>query len=189
MLAAARAEFAAEGFHAASLNRIIATAGTSKGAVYYSFDDKADLFATTVRDGLQRMAAEVGWREEWPEGGFWSEVTRLVRGSLAYAEDHPEDLALAKAFYQVSGDPQAPAPIRVLLDEAQALTRAKLASGQQVSAVRADLPLGLLAHSVFALGLAADRWVVDAMIQGEELGSVTDTFLDMFRRLIAPPES
>ncbi|TNE85902.1 MAG: TetR/AcrR family transcriptional regulator [Deltaproteobacteria bacterium] len=185
---AARAEFAAEGFHGASLNRIIAAAGTSKGAVYYSFEDKADLFATTVRQSLAHWAEEVGWPETWPtsRGAFWSEIARLTRDGMRLVQEDPEGMQLAKAFYQLSGDAQAPRVVAELLDEARDLLTAVLVSGQQNGAVRSDMPLTLLAHSTFALGLALDRWVVDAVLQGRELAGIGETFLDMMKRLVAP---
>src|SRR5215813_12480608 len=71
ILEAAALEFAGRGFEQASLNRIIETAGISKGAAYYYFDDKADLYATVVREG---------WRTLLPEGGL--DLTRLGRTSF-----------------------------------------------------------------------------------------------------------
>ncbi len=53
ILAVAAEEFAARGVGNASLNRIIDHAGISKGAAYYYFDDKADLFATVIREGME----------------------------------------------------------------------------------------------------------------------------------------
>src|SRR5690349_11854569 len=49
ILGAALNEFAAHGFHAASLNRVIDAAGISKGSIYYYFDSKEDLFAHVTR--------------------------------------------------------------------------------------------------------------------------------------------
>ena len=60
---AALDEFAAHGFRDASLNRIIETAGISKGSLYYYFDDKSDLFAYVAQAGLGVQRAEVACRE------------------------------------------------------------------------------------------------------------------------------
>ena len=59
-LEAAAEEFATHGYTGASLNRIIERAGTSKGAMYYYFEDKADLYATVVRDTVSRFVAWCG---------------------------------------------------------------------------------------------------------------------------------
>ncbi|HWT51730.1 MAG TPA: TetR/AcrR family transcriptional regulator, partial [Caulobacter sp.] len=57
---AALSEFAAHGFHDASLNRVIEAAGISKGSLYYYFDGKEDLFAYVAQAGLGGLIAEVG---------------------------------------------------------------------------------------------------------------------------------
>ena len=65
ILAAAAAVFAKRGFHATSLEAIAEEAGFSRGAVYYNFADKEELFlelldrrcaerAHDLRDGLRR---------------------------------------------------------------------------------------------------------------------------------------
>src|SRR5689334_5750559 len=48
LLDAAATEFAAHGYETASLNRILLSAGLSKGSFYYYFEDKADLAAAVL---------------------------------------------------------------------------------------------------------------------------------------------
>ena len=52
LIDSAAEEFAAKGYDAASLNRILELAGMSKSSLYYYFDDKADLFTTLVDRSL-----------------------------------------------------------------------------------------------------------------------------------------
>jgi AcrR family transcriptional regulator len=54
LLAAARQVFCRDGYHGSSLDRIAATAGLTKGAVYSTFDSKASLFLEL----LSRRATE-----------------------------------------------------------------------------------------------------------------------------------
>src|SRR4030081_3172141 len=54
LLAAAARVFAARGFHATSLDAIAEEAGFSRGAVYYNFADKEELFLEL----LDRRCAE-----------------------------------------------------------------------------------------------------------------------------------
>ena len=56
---AAVEEFARHGFHDASLNRVIETAGISKGSMYYYFDGKEDLYAYVARVELERLFADL----------------------------------------------------------------------------------------------------------------------------------
>ena len=60
ILGAALDEFAAHGFHDASLNRIIDAAGISKGSMYYYFDGKEDLFAHVTRVEFEQLFAALG---------------------------------------------------------------------------------------------------------------------------------
>lgn len=60
ILRAALDEFAAHGFHDASLNRVIDAAGISKGSMYYDFDGKEDLYTHVTRVELERIFACVG---------------------------------------------------------------------------------------------------------------------------------
>src|SRR5437764_15237675 len=75
ILRAAVEEFAAHGFHDASLNRVIEAAGISKGSMYYYFDGKEDLYAYVARIELERVFDRLGPFDiptvSEPDG-FWS---------------------------------------------------------------------------------------------------------------------
>lgn len=59
VLDAAEAAFAAEGFGGASLDRIADAAGLTRGAIYSSFADKADLFGAVLDRRLTRRSREI----------------------------------------------------------------------------------------------------------------------------------
>lgn len=82
ILGVALDEFAAHGFHGASLNRVIQAAGISKGSMYYYFDDKDDLYAYVARTELAGLFVQVGPLPPLDSGGadaFWS--SRVPGGS------------------------------------------------------------------------------------------------------------
>ncbi len=56
---AARREIHRHGFRAASLNRILATTGLTKGAVYHHFPNKQALGYAVVEEILEKMVAEI----------------------------------------------------------------------------------------------------------------------------------
>lgn len=64
LLAAARDEFLRAGYHAATLDRIAAVAGYTKGVVYSRFASKADLFFALLEDRIHRRAAQ---NEAWTD--------------------------------------------------------------------------------------------------------------------------
>ena len=59
ILEAAAKEFATYGYENASLNRMLEEAGISKGAAYYYFDDKADLYTTTLLHYLEELLEDM----------------------------------------------------------------------------------------------------------------------------------
>jgi AcrR family transcriptional regulator len=58
LLDAAFRVFAREGYHGATLQAIVAEAGLSKGALYYSFDSKQELFYALLEERLAARAGE-----------------------------------------------------------------------------------------------------------------------------------
>ena len=89
LLGAARGEFAEHGFEQASYNRIIEQAGVSKGAMYYYFADKADLFGEVVGQVMEGLAHKVGRPAPADDAeGFW----RSLEEWMAQANQVPQNL-------------------------------------------------------------------------------------------------
>lgn len=59
LLDAAYEVFARDGYHAATLDAIALRANSSKGALYYNFDSKEDLFAALLEERLATRADEI----------------------------------------------------------------------------------------------------------------------------------
>lgn len=59
ILEAAKAVFEREGYHGASLERIAATAGFTKGAVYSTFESKADIMLALLEGRAEWMQADL----------------------------------------------------------------------------------------------------------------------------------
>jgi len=99
ILEAAALEFGALGFADASINHILEVAGISKGAAYYYFDDKEDLFLTVVRhfsaqlgiDDLRDLADQLTAEK------FWSGLAELFRIPLASSFESPTAFGVLRA--------------------------------------------------------------------------------------------
>jgi AcrR family transcriptional regulator len=99
ILAAALEEFSEHGFAQASLNRIIAAAGISKGALYYSFDGKEDLYAHVIRDQVERLLAGGGPLpdlELQDAAAFWSTLEELYLRFMRMLRGDPRLSALLR---------------------------------------------------------------------------------------------
>src|SRR5260221_3490175 len=99
ILEVAAQEFAANGFEGGSINRILERAQMSKGAAYYYFADKADLFGAAVlyaseRIHLADMAVDLsGLTAE----DFWATFSELHLQPLLPSIVQPLLLALVTA--------------------------------------------------------------------------------------------
>jgi AcrR family transcriptional regulator len=189
ILRAALEEFAAHGFNAASLNRIIDAAGISKGSMYYYFDGKEDLYAHVVRVEIGRLFDAAGPfpipTARTPEA-FWSAIgddhLRLM-GALASS---PKVAALARGWVTASANPA--------LQRAQTEMQAAvlpwfervLVAGQRARAVRKDLPLSFLIALVFGIGQAIDTWFLTQQLDEKALRKLVPLFLGIFRRALSP---
>ncbi len=191
ILAVAAEEFATHGFAGASLNRIIEQAGISKGAAYYYFDDKADLFGTVLHSGMEAFRPDADAildLDRLDHDTFWPAVLRSYQSLLDAIRRQPWLTALGKMFY---GPPPSPT-LGSLVEEQLTMARDWLgqlvARGQQVGAVRTDLPGDLLLTVLAAAGEAADRWFVSNRdrLDAEQADAVALVLFDALRRMAEP---
>jgi AcrR family transcriptional regulator len=190
VLDAAAEELALYGFEGASLNRILAAAGLSKGAFYYYFDDKADLAAAV----LARECA--GWITAFAHmplpataEAFWEEISRLQDEAMAQMRESPKrgDL-LFRLAAAIRRHPELMAHLEPFMQQAGGALGAFFERGQKVGAVRSDLPLGVL----IAILQGAKQAVSTAMLPAdrspspEELAEFARVNLDCLRRLAEP---
>jgi AcrR family transcriptional regulator len=188
ILAAAAAEFAERGYEGASLNRLIERAGISKGALYYYFDDKEDLFATALEEATARVLAEVGWGGDGcaSVAEYWQAWRDLTERSLELLREDHWYARLFRAFGRFQDEPVARGAWAKLLERKQALSRDLLERGQELGAVRTDLPLDLLVEAAAAAGEASGRWLLRRWddLTDEERRQLLEARLDLVRDML-----
>jgi AcrR family transcriptional regulator len=187
ILQAALNEFAAHGFHDASLNRVIDAAGISKGSMYYYFDDKADLYAYVARTELAGLIEQVGMLPDLGAGDadtFWSLLEdyylRLMRALTAA----PQLAALLRGWAAAARSPEFQSAQAALEQESVPWVELALEAGLRVSAVRADVPPPLLIAAVMGMGEAIDLWLVSQQAKDEELPGLIKLVMGMIRRAV-----
>ena len=188
ILQAALDEFAAHGFHNASLNRMIESAGISKGSMYYYFDGKEDLYAYVARTGLAGLFASVGPAPELDIGDadvFWSALEdyylRLMRALTA----SPQIAALLRGWASASKNPALESAQRDLEQASIPWIKQALATGQHVGAVRDDLPSTLLIAVVIGMGQAMDIWLISQQPEDDTLSGLASILIGMIRRAVS----
>ncbi|MFW5739995.1 MAG: TetR/AcrR family transcriptional regulator [Myxococcota bacterium] len=192
ILQAAAQAFANLGFDKASLNHIVEDAGISKGSVYYYFDDKADLFATVLRDLWDRLfpTAELDVAT-LDADNFWPTIRRAYVQSLESVQQIPWIIGLGKAAYALPEDVLKGTVFGKQLAQLKALAGKLIEHGQRIGVVRNDLPASLLLAMLAGAGMASDRWMVDNWdaLEPEEMTRVSLRLFDVFRQLMAPVEA
>jgi AcrR family transcriptional regulator len=188
VLAAAGTEFAEHGYAAASTNRIIERADSSKGELYYYFENKADLLATVVEEAVARAMVEMDLPalEELDAATFWDRVRDMTRGSLRLMELDTWYMRVLRSLYRLRDEPAARAATAGLMDRARDLVAAFIQRGRDLGVVRADLPLELLVEMHLAADEAGDRWMMKRWneLTERERVALIDARVDVVRDML-----
>ncbi len=189
ILSAALDEFAAHGFHDASLNRIIDAAGISKGSMYYYFDGKDDLFAHVVRVEFERLFTALGPVNLPADPGpdtFWSAVHTYYLDTTTRLVTRPQLAALIRAWFAASDNPALQRAQHDMEQEILPWIDRVLTTGQAVGAIRTDLPPGLLIAVTLGMGRAMDMWLMTQPPDHDALPPLISTLVEMLRRALRP---
>lgn len=193
LLDAARSEFATQGFPAASQNRIIEKAEISKGAFYYYFDDKEDLYVTVMREAAQNMLAHLK-PFEFPDDTerFWGALTDYYREITTHFQEHREDIALFRTLTGITSE-RIQAELQEMIQAGGVWLSRILIHGQGLGAVRTDLALDLMLALVMGAGEAHDYWMLenwDTLEQTEGgLEAHMNRIMGTFRRMLEPQKA
>ena len=159
LLQAAAQEFAAAGFEKASLGKIADAAGVSKPAVYYYFEDKADLYVTVVREAWERLSPQKQVDvAALDKDSFWPTLEKLLVRNVGLCRDEPWLTAVGKLAYHPPREGAPAGAVAAIFEEARAFQQGVLRRGQELETVRRDLPDELLIRMLIAADAAADHW-------------------------------
>jgi AcrR family transcriptional regulator len=188
LMAAAAGEFAANGYEGASFNRIIERAGTSKGGLYYYFEDKADLYAAVIRDALTRFMAQFPDLPPVQDvESYWAAVRAFSRGALQY---YAKDPHIAGLIRSLAAGGLAAVPVAEIRATYVSWFAALVEAGQGLGAVRTDLPVSLQIAVATSVSEGFDVWLADNVDQLDDtdLDRLSATITDLYRRMASPLE-
>lgn len=190
ILERAAEEFACHGYQHASLNHIIEALGLNKGVFYYYFDGKADLFAAVMRMAWQTTvpadAMDVG---RLNAETFWPSLQRLLQENHRHMRERPWFAGILRMLLDAPHAAGLDAVIADQLSQAHLWVKGLLRRGQEVGAVRTDLPEDLLLEVLTGADQAADRWLLanwDRLTPEERQEAGLRT-IDLWRRIANPP--
>lgn len=188
LLAAAAIEFAANGYPGTLLGAIADKSGIGKSSFYYYFTDKSDLFGTVLEEAWQRLSGEARLdlgaltRET-----FWPELERVARQNLELCTNEPWLLAASKLLNQPSPDPTDEKVLDVYREKRRAWEAAWIHRGQELGAVRDDLPAELLVTISMSLWQGTNLWMLDRAEASNETPQLALKVLRMHQALLSPP--
>lgn len=188
LLDPAEKEFADKGYAGASLNRILVAAGMSKGQAYYYISDKADLYSAVIERALVRMLGSVVLPPEPPRTAaeFWANVRIFLLQVTELWGRHEQAGALARGVFDGHVPQEA-------LSEGLEWLRSEIdrliGVGQELGAVRTDLPVPLLRSVLLGMALELDRWVAEHShtLSPEDNEGIHARSLDLIRAAAEPP--
>lgn len=95
VLDAALAEFAEQGYQAASLNRVVAKAGIAKGSLYQYFPNKEGIFNYIFQHALQVVRRTLTTvKEETLEENFFVRLEKSLLAGVRFSRNHPRIFSL-----------------------------------------------------------------------------------------------
>ena len=183
-------EFAEHGFEKASYNAIIEKCGLSKGVMYYYFDDKRDLFNTILADANQSYLECMGeWKSCKTKDQFWNQVKLSFDKTMEFFSQDPR---AARLVTMSMNSPDVLTETYKQLEESSSNWFVEvLSEGQDIKAVRSDIPMDYLIHLVFAIGKASDQWMLSRWEDADESSIAKDINIafDVFKSFLSPTQS
>ncbi|MBU1070102.1 TetR/AcrR family transcriptional regulator [Myxococcota bacterium] len=181
-------EFARHGYQKASLNHIIAGAGLSKGAVYYYFDNKADLFITVVSRLMDRFPQIVQKKFDIEDPSkFWTIAHNAFHQIIKLKLD-PTAFALLREVIDPEISAMFPEHLREMMQFSTLTLTRFVQTGRRLGVIRQDLPVHLLVHMIQGFMMSISTWLLELMAEGRSFDpdGLTGFLLEFLRRFLDP---
>jgi AcrR family transcriptional regulator len=190
LLDVAAREFAICGLVDASINRILEQAGMSKGAAYYYFEDKNDLFLAVVQycsERLQLIDQTVD-PAALDAATFWPTFAKLHCQPLLRSYERPWLFGALKAAGRVPPEARERGPIARLAAQLTEYVLGFIHRGQALGVIRTDLSDEVLFAWLAGLDRASDDWLLAhwGELDREAITRLSDATVEAMRRSVAP---
>jgi AcrR family transcriptional regulator len=180
LLDAAAEVFAERGYRASSVEDIAAAAGLTKGAVYWNFDSKEDVFFALIEERVDRRARELmGVTEHAPRETATAPL--VSRGVSGFADEQQALVLLLQEYWSLAVRDPA---LRDAYVKRQRALRERLAEAlearHRTTGVPLTVPAEALATGIIALatGLAQERIADPDGVSDDLLGELLSLLYD-----------
>ncbi|MBB4929675.1 AcrR family transcriptional regulator [Lipingzhangella halophila] len=182
ILDAARRCFVRNGFHATSMQDVLAEAGLSAGAVYRYFKGKDEIIAAIVSEALTEVAAAFDTHDAAQPPELDSIVDLVLQAEQPpLARSQESARLLIQVWSEALRSPALGAELREVMDTTRQVVGGLVAQHQKRGLLRADVPAEQVASVLMAL---VDGFMVQWAIDGH---SDAAAFRDGLRALMSAP--
>ena len=188
LMEAAAQEFAAYGFENASMNRILETVQMSKGAAYYYFEDKVDLFFTVIQYCIERSKLDLALDPATLTAeNFWPTFAELHRQPLLHSFEQPWLFAAVRAAEHLPLAALEREPLATFARQVRTWMMNIVKRGQELGVIRTDMSEHLIFAWIQALDDASDHWLLAhwSKLDREAIAHISDLTVDGMRRALA----
>jgi len=189
LMEVAAQEFATYGFDDASVNRILETVQMSKGAAYYYFEDKVDLFFTVIQycnERLKLFDLELDPATLTAEN-FWPTFAELHRQPLLRSFEQPWLFAAVRAAEHLSPAALQRDPLSTFATQIKSWIMNIVKRGQELGVIRSDMSDDIIFSWLQGLDDASDYWLLAhwSHLDRETIARISDLTVDGMRRALA----
>ena len=188
LMEAAAQEFATHGFDDASVNRILETVKMSKGAAYYYFEDKVDLFFTVIQYCIERMKLDLELDPATLTAeNFWPTFAELHRQPLLRSFEQPWLFAAVRAAEHLPLAALEREPLATFARQVRTWIMNIVKRGQELGVIRTDMSEDLIFAWLQALDDGSDHWLLAhwSKLDCEAIAHISDQTVDGMRRALA----
>ncbi len=186
ILSVAIEEFASSRYKDASFNRIIKNCQMAKGTMYYYFKSKEDLFLTIHKATLRdfRKVTQLSMGIVLTREAFWSLAEDLLLEFYRTLYRKPAVSQFVTNFLTQESRSEGH-PAIATVNAIEVWIQDFLACGQDVQAIRRDLPIDQLTILSWGIWESCRNWLPS---EANRMQSIVhpDIILDIFRRTLAP---
>lgn len=148
--------FSENSFKLASINKISKEANLSAGALYYYFEDKKDLFNTTLNYMSREFMMDIGGLDTlFEEQGYWQGIKGLVRKRLALGSKQPKYMRLFHRILLSEDEQEMDAKETLLINFREIFNY-----GYDHGFLRQDMPKDFLFRMHFNMTLTVNQWTI-----------------------------
>lgn len=190
LIESATRAFALDGYEAASLNQIMHDAGMSKGAFYYYFTDKEDLYAMVVERLFEKLIGARGSPVFAPTNAavFWVALEKYCECMAWFTARHLDEMRVLRGFQLTLRALRKPG-LQKVRDTTRAHFVAIVDTALALGCARTDVPREVLVELLEAVDEVIDRYVFASITDvptRRELARASRLGFDAMRRVLKP---